>query len=126
MRKSIFTGIAALALLVGVASLMFTTAASARPAHTANATKVTVAMRDPGCHWFVTGPSGNRKWSRTRVVTGPVSLRNLDEATQIIRGPHGTVRERVGATMLLRAKGIYHITMVKQASDDNHLTLTIK
>ena len=123
MRKSIFTGIAGIALLAGVASLMFATTASARQA---TATKVTVAMHDPGCHWFVKGPANHRTWSKTRTVTGAVSLRNLDEATLIVRGPNGTVRDKVGGTVLLRAKGLYRITMVRQASDDNHLRLTIK
>ena len=125
MRKSIFTGIAAGALLVGVASLIFATAASARPAHAANITKVTIAMHDPGCHWFVSGPANKRHWSRTRVVTGPVTLLNLDEATLIVKRPAATLRLKVGQQLKLTAKGHYPITMVKQASDDNHLKLTI-
>jgi hypothetical protein len=32
----------------------------------------------------------------------------------------------VGAKLTLKAKGVYRITMVKQAPDDNHLKLTIK
>ena len=125
MPKSIYTGISGLALLAGVATLMFTATASARPAHTTVTKKVTVAMHDPGCHWFVAGPSSHRTWSRTKTVTGPVSLLNLDEATLIVKGPSGTVRDRVGRTVLLKAKGVYRITMVKQTSDDNHLKLTI-
>jgi hypothetical protein len=34
--------------------------------------------------------------------------------------------DRVGATLTLKATGVYAITMVKQAPDDNHLKLTIK
>jgi len=124
MRRSIFTGIAGLAL-IGVASLLFTTAASARPAQTAKVTKVTVAMHDPGCHWFVAGPSNKRTWGLTRVATGPVSLLNLDQATLVVRGPVGTTKVTVGHAVKLVAKGHYRITMVKQASDDNTLKLTI-
>jgi hypothetical protein len=32
----------------------------------------------------------------------------------------------VGGRMPLSAKGVYTITMVKQAPDDNHLKLTVK
>jgi hypothetical protein len=32
----------------------------------------------------------------------------------------------VGAKVTLRAKGLYKITMVGQAADDNHLKLTIR
>ena len=124
MRRSIFTGIAGLAL-IGVASLLFTAAASARPAHATTVTKVTVAMHDPGCHWFVTGPANHRTWSRTRVVTGPVSLLNFDQAALVVVGPTGTTKVKVGHTLKLTAKGAYRITMVKQASDDNKLKLTI-
>ena len=56
---------------------------------------------------------------------GPVTLLNLDEAALIVKGPNGTKIERVGAKLTLKAKGTYHITMVKQASDDNHLTLKV-
>ena len=38
----------------------------------------------------------------------------------------GIRHDKVGATMALKAKGVYKITMVKQAADDNHLKLTIK
>jgi hypothetical protein len=44
----------------------------------------------------------------------------------LIKGPGGTKLERVGAKLTLRARGTYRITMVRQASDDNHLTLTVK
>jgi hypothetical protein len=42
------------------------------------------------------------------------------------RQPDQRRLERVGAKLTLRAKGIYHITMVHQAPDDNHLRLTVK
>lgn len=125
MRKLIITTIAGLALLT--ASMMVAATAAARPASAANASKLVVAMHDPGCHWFYTGggPS-HRKYTKTVTRTGPVKLVNLDEDTLIVKGPGGTKHDKVGATLTLKTKGIYKITMVKQAPDDNHLRLTVK
>ena len=125
MRKLIVTAIAGLTLLT--ASLMLVATAAARPATTAKATRLVVAMRDPGCHWFYLGggPS-HRKYSKAVTRTGPVKLVNFDEDTLIVKGPGGTKHDKVGATLTLKAKGLYRITMVKQAPDDNHLKLTIK
>src|SRR5262245_62402164 len=124
MRKLLLTGIAGLMLLSG---LMLAATAAARPTTTAGATKLVVAMRDPGCHWFyVGGGPSHRHYVKTVTRTGPVMLLNLDEAALIIKGPGGTRHEKVGATLRLKAKGVYKITMVKQAPDDNHLKLTIK
>ena len=112
MRKLILTGIAALML--------------AAPAGAAPATLI-VAIKDPGCHWFYTGGGPNhRKYVKTIVRTGPVTLLNLDEAALIIKGPGGTKKAAVGAKLKLTAKGVYSITMVKQAPDENHLKRTIK
>ena len=81
----------------------------------------------PGCHWFyVGGGPSHRKYVKSVTRTGPVALLNLDEAALVIKGPGGTRHEKVGATLKLQAKGLYKITMVKQAADDNHLKLTIK
>lgn len=92
----------------------------------AGSSPLIVAMKDPGCHWFYTGGgSGHRKYTTTLVRTGPVTLLNLDEAALIIKGPAGTKIEKVGKKLTLATKGIYHITMVKQAPDDNHLLLKI-
>jgi hypothetical protein len=55
-----------------------------------------------------------------------VTLLNQDEAALKIKGPGGTEIEKVGAKVTLRAKGLYKITMVGQAADDNHLKLTIR
>ena len=126
MRNRILTGITALILLTGVASLLLVTPATGST-NAAKATKLTVAMHDPGCHWFYTGGGpNNRNYAKTAVRTGPVKLLNLDEATLIVKGPSGASHVKVGATQTLTAKGVYTITMVKQAPDDNHLKLTIK
>ena len=116
MRKLLLTGTAILLL---TASLVLVASAAARPTAAAGATKLIVAMRDPGCHWFYLGGGPNqRKYTKTVVRQGPVQLVNLDEATLIIKGPGGTRHDKVGATLALKAKGIYKITMVKQAPDD--------
>jgi hypothetical protein len=119
MRKFMLISIAVVAF---AASAVATSAASA----TANKAPLIVAMRDPGCHWFyVGGGPDQRKYLKSVTRSGPVTLLNLDEAALIIKGPGGTKTERVGAKLTLRAKGVYHITMVKQPPDDNHLTLKV-
>src|SRR5262249_56841989 len=108
-------------VLTGLAALVLAAPAAAAPS------SLVVAMRDPGCHWFYLGGGPNqRKYTKTVVRSGPVRLVNLDEAALKIKGPGGTKIDRVGAKLTLRAKGLYKITMVGQAPDDNHLKLTIK
>lgn len=125
MRKLIFIAIGGLTLLT--VGLMLAATAAAGPSSAAKASKLIVAMHDPGCHSFYTGGGPNhRKYTKTIVRQEPVKLVNLDEAALIIKGPGGTKHENVGATLTLKAKGVYRITMVKQAADDNHLKLTIK
>ena len=113
--------------LTGISAALFAAAALAGPGAAAGPSQLIVAMRDPGCHWFYLGggPS-QRKYVKTVVRHGAVKLVNLDEAALKIKGPGGTKIDPVGAKLTLKAKGIYRITMVKQASDDNHLKLTIK
>jgi len=118
MRKLILTGIAGLTLVAS---------AAAGPTAGAGATKLIVAMHDPGCHWFYLGGGPDqRKYAKAVTRHGPVALVNLDEAALIIKGPGGIKTERVGAKLTLKAKGVYKITMVRQTPDDNHLKLTIK
>jgi len=107
-------------ILTGIAALMLAAPAGAAP------TTLIVAMKDPGCHWFYTGGGpNNRRYVTSVTRSGSVTLLNLDEAALIVKGPGGTKTERVGAKLTLTAKGTYHLTMVKQASDDNHLSLKI-
>ena len=113
-------------LLTGIAALVLAATAVAGPTAAAGSTKLVVAMRDPGCHWFYVGGGPNqRHYAMTLTRHGPLTLLNLDEAALKIKGPGGTKNEKVGAKLTLKAKGIYRITMVKQAPDDNHLKLTI-
>jgi hypothetical protein len=118
MRKIVLISLAVLA----VAASAVATSASAAPSKA----PLIIAMKDPGCHWFYTGggPS-NRHYAKSVTRVGPVTLLNLDEAAMIIKGPGGTKIEKVGVKLTLKTKGVYHLTMVKQAPDDNHLTLKI-
>ena len=110
------------ALLAVVASTAAASAASAAP----NKAPLIIAMKDPGCHWFYTGGGPNhRQYSKSVTRVGPVTLLNLDEAAMIVKGPGGTKIEKVGTKVMLETNGIYHLTMVKQAPDDNHLILKI-
>ena len=102
--------------LIGFVALVFAVPASAA------AKVVPIVMRDPGCHWFKVGS----KYSVSYVSRGPVAVQNLDMATLEFVGPKGTRLDKVGATITLKAKGTYHITMIGQAKDDNHLTLVVK
>lgn len=109
-----------LVVLASCAVAVGVSAAGASPQH-ATAKTVTVAMRDPGCHWFLAAG----KYTKTLSVAGPVKLHNIDEATLVVKGPFATKLDRVGQSLPL-GRGTYHITMVKQAPDDNHLTLVVR
>jgi hypothetical protein len=91
-------------------------AATAQPTPTA----VTVAMHDPGCHWFQVGTQLKKSLS----VSGPVKLLNSDEDAIKIAGSAGTVSDAVGQRVTLDP-GSYRIKMVGQASDDNTLHLAV-
>ena len=91
--------------------------AAAAPA----ARTVSVAMHDPGCHWFQVGPNSFKK---AATVSGPVVLANNDEAALLVAGSNGTKTDPVGGKLALPA-GTYRITMVGQAPDDNHLKLVV-
>ncbi|HEX6459575.1 MAG TPA: hypothetical protein VF032_11710 [Thermoleophilaceae bacterium] len=82
---------------------------------------VTVAMHDPGCHWFLVG---HNSFGKAATVQGPVVLANNDEAALNVAGPSGTKTDPIGGKISLAA-GRYHITMVGQAPDDNHLKLVV-
>lgn len=82
---------------------------------------VTVAMHDPGCHWFQVGTSS---FEKAATVQGPVVLANNDEASLLVAGSSGTKTDPVGGKVSLAA-GTYQITMVGQAPDDNHLKLVV-
>jgi hypothetical protein len=95
--------------------------AFARSTHAGAATKVTVVMHDPGCHWFSVGGA----FKKTLAVKGSAKLLNVDEAALKVVGAGATRRVAIGKTILL-GKGTYAITMVGQAPDDNHLKLVVR
>jgi len=110
-------------LLVLAALLLFALGAGQAFAHSGHArivTKLNVVMKDPGCHWF--SVAGGYKTSAR--VAGAVQLTNYDEATLKIVGRNGIRFDKVGKSVVL-GKGIYRITMVGQAPDDNHLKLSV-
>jgi hypothetical protein len=108
-------------IIAAVALLAFGAAqAFAHTTHGQSTKVVTVAMHDPGCHWFLAGG----KFVRTLTVKGPVALGNYDEAALKVVGPTGVKHEAVGKRILL-GHGTYKITMVGQAPDDNTLKLVV-
>ncbi len=119
-----FALIGVLSLLVAVALVASSggqqTQSVARPAMMTPSQTVTVAMHDPGCHWFQVGQTYQKSMS----VTGPVSLANSDEAALRIAGPGGVQVDNVGQQVSLMP-GSYRITMVGQAADDNTLHLSV-
>jgi hypothetical protein len=115
--------------LIGVLSVVAAIAAISMPHHMASPpvaapivpTKtVTVAMHDPGCHWFQVGSD----FRKTLSTTGPVNLMNTDEAALKISGGGAAQTAAVGQSVAL-AQGSYHISMLGQASDDNRLSLQV-
>ena len=109
-------------LFLAAAAILAFGASQALARTSAPASKtVVVAMHDPGCHWF----AANGKFLRTLSVAGPVNLANFDEAALIVAGPNGVKHDAVGKSISL-APGVYHITMVGQAPDDNHLKLVVR
>jgi hypothetical protein len=115
MRKPLAT------LVVLAAGLLALAAGQALAAARHSSVKtVTVAMHDPGCHWFSVGG----KFVKTLKVRGPVALANYDEAALKIAGPSGLKRDAVGKKITL-GHDAYTITMVGQAPDDNTLRLVV-
>jgi hypothetical protein len=113
--KALTLSIAAVALLA-----LGATQALAHPSQTSATRTVTVVMHDPGCHWFSVGGA----YKTTLSVKGPIKLRNLDESALKVAGASGTKLDAVGKQLAL-ARGVYRITMVGQAPDDNHLKLVV-
>ena len=110
----------AAALLAAAWAFAASPAASAPAAATKRA--VPIVMAEPGCHWF--SVAGKLKTRLT--VHGKTTFRNLDEAALIFKGKNFTKRLAVGKSLTISKRGVYHITMVHQAPDDNHLRLVVK
>jgi hypothetical protein len=113
--------------LIGIMSLVAAVAYVAMPGNDQRtvgafptAQTVTVAMHDPGCHWFQQGQS----FTKSMAVTGPVNLQNSDEAALKVASSSGAQKDPMGGLVSL-APGSYTITMVGQAPDDNTLHLQV-
>ncbi len=102
-----------------VATGLFASPALGTSTHKAPRTLV-VAMHDPGCHSFQLGA----RFTKSASVTGTVRVMNHDERALIVASRHGVRHIPVGQSLLVR-RGNYVITMVRQASDDNYLRLTV-
>jgi hypothetical protein len=111
----------AILLPIAVCSLLLVVGQAAGGTRSSSAVKtVTIVMHDPGCHWFSVGG----KFKTTLSVKGPIALLNYDERALKVVGSSGTKLAPVGKKITL-TRGTYRITMVRQASDDNHLKLTV-
>jgi hypothetical protein len=110
------TAVAAVMLAIsGPASA--SSGASAKPLRV-----VPIVMADPGCHWFRVGGKNLIRLT----VTGKTAFVNQDEAALIFEGKNFARRLPVGKRLVIAKAGVYHITMVDQAPDDNHLVLLVK
>ena len=121
MRKLIISS-AVLAFAALLASA--TSGAAAAPSKA----PLMIAMHDPGCHWFYVGGGPNhRKFAKSVTRSGPVTLPQPRRGGDDHQRPRREHQGRAGWREVdaLKAKGIYHLTMVRQAADDNHLTLKV-
>ena len=82
---------------------------------------VPIAMKDPGCHWFLVGG----KYKAKLAVQGTTAFLNNDEAALIFKGAGFKQKVPVGHSITI-SKGHYKIRMVGQPSDDNVLKLVVK
>jgi hypothetical protein len=81
-----------------------------------------IYMHDPGCHWFKL----HGKFTTTATVKADrVRLVDLDEAALKVASSHGLRHIPVGKSIVV-SRGSYVIMMVRQATDDNYLKLTVR
>jgi hypothetical protein len=109
-------------LLAALAGTLLASGVAAASSGKAAPKVVPIVMADPGCHWF----SVNGKNTTKLVVKGARTFRNLDEAALIFVGKKFHKQLAVGKSLRIAKPGVYHITMVDQAPDDNHLLLIVK
>jgi len=95
--------------------------ALASSSHQATTKTVKVVMHDPGCHWFMV----NGKYrTKNTVQASRVRIVNVDEAALKVTTTQAVRHIPVGHSVVV-GHGVYRITMVGQAPDDNHLRLTV-
>jgi hypothetical protein len=121
--KISLVAIAVVAVVAASAAGVFATGrALATTSHHATTKTVTIVMHDPGCHWFMV----HGKYTKTdTVAASQVKLVDQDEAALKVASSLGMKRIPVGKSLVV-GHGLYHITMVGQAPDDNHLKLTVR
>jgi hypothetical protein len=95
--------------------------ALATATHQTTTKTVKIVMHDPGCHWFMV--HGQYKVKDT-VKADRVRLVDQDQAALKVKTAQGVRRIPVGRSIVV-GQGVYGITMVGQAPDDNHLRLTV-
>jgi hypothetical protein len=111
-----------LIVLAAAAALAVSAAAAPRAQQAPKVNNLTIVMHDPGCHWFAAGTA----FKKSASVKGVALVRNIDEAAMIFKGPGGFhALLPVGKSLRVAKPGVYHITMVGQAPDDNHLLLRV-
>lgn len=113
--------LAIFAVVAGGAGGALASGRALETSHHATTKTVRVVMRDPGCHWFVV----NGKYrTKDAVQATRVRIVDQDEAALKVTTPQGVRHIAVGHSIVV-AHGVYRITMVGQAPDDNHLRLTV-
>lgn len=118
MKISLLALVGAAAICAGVFG---TGRAFATTSHHATTKTVTIAMHDPGCHWFMV----HGKYAKTdSVKANRVKLVDRDEATLKVASRNGMRHIPVGKSIVV-GRGNYVIMMVGQAPDDNYLKLTV-
>jgi hypothetical protein len=113
----------ALAVAAAICAGAFGTGrALATTSHYTATKTVTIAMHDPGCHWFMV----HGKYVKSDIVKGNrVRLVDQDEAALKIASRNGMQHVAVGKSLVV-GHGSYVIMMVGQAPDDNYLKLTVR
>jgi len=109
------------AVAAGGAGVFATGRALATTSSQATTKTVKIVMHDPGCHWFMV----HGKFTKTDTVSASqVKLVDQDEGALIVKSPQSVRHIPVGKSIVV-GHGVYRITMVGQAPDDNHLRLTV-
>jgi hypothetical protein len=107
---------------IGTGAFSAQQALATTPRHVTAPKTLTIAMHDPGCHWFLRGG----KYTKTATVQAArVRLVDFDEATLKVASRHGLKHIPVGKSIVV-GRGNYVIMMVGQAPDDNYLKLTVR
>ena len=115
MRTSLAT-----LFVIAAGLLVLTSGQAVAAAKHESAKTVTIAMHDPA----VTGSRSAASSSRRSPSRGRSRSRTTTKRRIKVAGPSGIKRDPVGKKITLQ-RGIYKITMVGQAPDDNTLKLTV-